>query len=168
MNVILPELYPVPINRWTITPYYSRCIVIALASLSRFYLMTSRRYQCNINVMDIHLRLWNEDMNNLNTCHHYLHSFVFRIPSFISVYWDDEGTPFTPFVWESLYPKGDNVSKDEGLLSLTIVLLCSWCIASKSKDQPLLYNLYNYYSLWFGFINRTHIFMRNICILVIH
>jgi hypothetical protein len=134
MNVILPRLRPAPINRWTVTPYCSRCIVITLASLSRFHLLTSRRYQCNINVMNINMRLWNENINNLNMCHHYLYSFVFRIPSFISVYWDDEGAPFTPFVWESLYPKGDNVSKDEGLLLLTTMLLCFWRKASESKD----------------------------------
>jgi hypothetical protein len=110
-------------------------MLIALASLSHFHLLTSRRYQCNINVINIHSRLRNENVNNLSTCHHYLHSFVFHIPSFLFVYWNDEGTPFMSFVWGSLYPKRDNVSKDEGLLSLTIVLLCSWCIISESKDQ---------------------------------
>jgi hypothetical protein len=30
-------------------------------------------------------------------------------------YWDDEGMSFMTFVWRSLYPKGDNASKDEGL-----------------------------------------------------
>jgi hypothetical protein len=39
------------------------------------------------------------------------------------------------FVRESVCLKGDNVSKDEGSYPLTIVLLCSWCIAFKSKDQ---------------------------------
>jgi hypothetical protein len=29
--------------------------------------------------------------------------------------WDDEGMSFMIFVWRSLYPKGDNASKDEGL-----------------------------------------------------
>jgi hypothetical protein len=34
----------------------------------------------------------------------------------IIIYWDDdEGMSFTTFVWKSLYPKGDNASKDEGL-----------------------------------------------------
>jgi hypothetical protein len=28
---------------------------------------------------------------------------------------DDEGTPFMTFVRRSLYPKGNNASKDEGL-----------------------------------------------------
>jgi hypothetical protein len=39
------------------------------------------------------------------------------------------------FVQKSLYPKGVNVSKDEGPFQLTIVLPCSWCIAFESKDQ---------------------------------
>jgi hypothetical protein len=34
MNAILPGLRPMPINRRTVTSYYSRCIVIALASLT--------------------------------------------------------------------------------------------------------------------------------------
>jgi hypothetical protein len=135
MNVILSGLHHVPINRWTVTPYWSRCIVIALASLSHFHLLISRMYQCNVNIVNIYSHLWNENVTNLSIYHHYLHSFVFHIPSFIFVYWDDEGTPFMTFVWRSLYPKGDNASKDEGLLSLTIVLLCSWCIASENKDQ---------------------------------
>jgi hypothetical protein len=54
---------------------------------------------------------------------------------FIFIYRDDECTPFLTFVRKSLYPKGNNVSKDEGPYPLTIVLLCSWCIAFESKDQ---------------------------------
>jgi hypothetical protein len=34
---------------------------------------------------------------------------------YIFAYWNDEGTPFMTFVRRSSYPKGDNVSKDEGL-----------------------------------------------------
>jgi hypothetical protein len=48
---------------------------------------------------------------------------------------DDEGMPFMTFVQKSLYPKGYNVSKDEGPYPLTMVLPCSWCIAFESKDQ---------------------------------
>jgi hypothetical protein len=37
-----------------------------------------------------------------------------------------EGVPFITFVRKSLYPKGDNASKDEGLYRLTFsVLPCS-------------------------------------------
>jgi hypothetical protein len=35
--------------------------------------------------------------------------------SFINIYCDDEGMSFMTFVRRSLYPKGDNASKDEGL-----------------------------------------------------
>jgi hypothetical protein len=35
--------------------------------------------------------------------------------TFIIIYWDDEGMSFITFVWRSLYPKGDNASKNEGL-----------------------------------------------------
>jgi hypothetical protein len=34
--------------------------------------------------------------------------------SFINMYCDVEGTSFMTFVRRSLYPKGDNASKDEG------------------------------------------------------
>jgi hypothetical protein len=33
---------------------------------------------------------------------------------FININCDDEGTPITTFVRRSLYPKGNNASKDEG------------------------------------------------------
>jgi hypothetical protein len=32
----------------------------------------------------------------------------------IKIYYDDEGTSFMTFVRRSLYPKGNNASKDEG------------------------------------------------------
>jgi hypothetical protein len=57
---------------------------------------------------------------------------------FIFIYRDDEGTPFMTFIRKSLYLKGDNVSKDEGPYPLTIVLLCSWCIAFENKDQQVV------------------------------
>jgi hypothetical protein len=34
--------------------------------------------------------------------------------SFIIAYHDDEGTSFMTFIRRSLYPKGNNASKDEG------------------------------------------------------
>ena len=43
--------------------------------------------------------------------------FIFHVlyaSSFINVYYDDEGTSFMTFVQRSLYPKGNNASKDEG------------------------------------------------------
>jgi hypothetical protein len=43
------------------------------------------------------------------------------------------------FVQRSLYPKGDNVTKDEGLYPLTFVLPCSWFIAFENKwPTPLI------------------------------
>jgi hypothetical protein len=39
------------------------------------------------------------------------------------VYWDDEGTSFMTFVWRSLYPKGNNASKDERFL------IINFCVA---------------------------------------
>jgi hypothetical protein len=39
------------------------------------------------------------------------------------------------FVQKSLYSKGNNVSKDEGPYPLTIVLLCSSCIAFENGRQ---------------------------------
>jgi hypothetical protein len=41
-------------------------------------------------------------------------SHILYASSFINIYYDDEGTSFMAFVWRSLYPKGDNASKDEG------------------------------------------------------
>ena len=38
----------------------------------------------------------------------------FHVSIYIFANWNDEGTPFLTFVWRSLYPKGDNASKDEG------------------------------------------------------
>jgi hypothetical protein len=34
--------------------------------------------------------------------------------SFINIYCEDEGISFMTFVWRSLYPNGNNASKDEG------------------------------------------------------
>jgi hypothetical protein len=39
---------------------------------------------------------------------------VSYVSTFINIHCDDEGTSFITFVWRSLYPKGDNASKDEG------------------------------------------------------
>jgi hypothetical protein len=41
-------------------------------------------------------------------------SYVSYVSSFINIYCGDEGTSFLNFVRSSLYPKGDNASKDEG------------------------------------------------------
>ena len=45
---------------------------------------------------------------------------------FIIIFYADECISFITFVQKSLYPKGDNASKDEGLYRLTFsVLPCS-------------------------------------------
>ena len=40
--------------------------------------------------------------------------YVSYASSFINVYCDDESSSFMTFVRRSLYPKGNNASKDEG------------------------------------------------------
>jgi hypothetical protein len=52
--------------------------------------------------------------------------YVSYASSFINVYCNDEGSSFMTFVRRSLYPKGNNASKDEGPYRLTFsVLPCS-------------------------------------------
>jgi hypothetical protein len=41
-------------------------------------------------------------------------SYLLYVSSFINIYCDDEGMSFMTFVRRSLYPNGDNASKDEG------------------------------------------------------
>ena len=41
-------------------------------------------------------------------------SHVSYASSFINVNYDDEGMSFMTFIRRSLYPKGNNASKDEG------------------------------------------------------
>jgi hypothetical protein len=41
-------------------------------------------------------------------------SHVSYASSFNNMYYDDEGMSFITFVRRSLYPKGNNASKDEG------------------------------------------------------
>jgi hypothetical protein len=44
----------------------------------------------------------------------YLFMFYMLRPTLIFIYCDNEGMSFMAFVRRSLYPKGNNVSKDEG------------------------------------------------------
>jgi hypothetical protein len=55
-------------------------------------------------------------MNIYEQCHLIIHvvSNVSYASSFIDIYCDDEGTSFITFVRRSLYPWGNNASKDEG------------------------------------------------------
>jgi hypothetical protein len=45
----------------------------------------------------------------------YIISYVLYDSFFIIIYWVDEGMSFITFVRKSLYPKGNNASRDEGL-----------------------------------------------------
>jgi hypothetical protein len=47
-------------------------------------------------------------------------SYILYASSFINIFCDDEGMSFMTFIRRSLYPKGNNVSKDEGLLTINI------------------------------------------------
>jgi hypothetical protein len=40
--------------------------------------------------------------------------YISYVSPFTFLCYDDEGTPFMTFVRRSLYPKGNNASKDEG------------------------------------------------------
>jgi hypothetical protein len=51
-------------------------------------------------------------------------SHVSYASSFINVNCDDEGMSFMTFVRRSLYPKGNNASKDEGQLTINFFLCC--------------------------------------------
>jgi hypothetical protein len=123
MNVISSGLRPMPINRWTVAPYCSRWIVI---SLSHFYLRASRRYQCNINLVNIHVCFmeykyeWTIELYLLSLC----------IPTHLR---NDEDTFFMTFVRRSLYLRGDNASKDEDPECLTIVFPCSSLTTFENK-----------------------------------
>jgi hypothetical protein len=89
MNVILPRLRLVPINRWTVTPYCSRWLVITRTSFSDFYLLSSQRYKCNlillISVHDHIMIIWWLDI--------IIHVF-FYVSVHILTYWNDEGMSF--------------------------------------------------------------------------
>jgi hypothetical protein len=62
---------------------------------------------------------------------------MFYVYLFVFIYRDDEGMPFMTFIQKSLYPKGYNVSEDEGPYLLTIMLPYSWCIAFKNQGPTL-------------------------------
>jgi hypothetical protein len=89
MNVILPRLRTMPINRWTVTPYCSRWLVITRTSLSDFYLLSSRRYKCNLNIIDVCSWLYNDSVNNLMIQNDYSYPFLcFYMSMFIYLYFE--------------------------------------------------------------------------------
>jgi hypothetical protein len=83
----LPGLRPVPINRWTVTPYCSCWIVI---TLSHPHLQADRMYQCNINSVNIHVCFMEYKYEWIIEL--YLSSS--RIPIYL---WNDEDTFFMTF-----------------------------------------------------------------------
>jgi hypothetical protein len=107
MDVILHGVCPVPINRWTVPPYYSRWLVLIFASRLYFHFLSSRRYKCNsilsLFIYDYIIRNVYDDVICLFTL-----SLMFYMlhPPLICLYicWDDEGMSFMTFVWRSLYP----------------------------------------------------------------
>jgi hypothetical protein len=55
-------------------------------------------------------------MNSLMIWNDYSYSLcVSYVSVYIPISWNDEGMSFMTFVQRSLYPKGDNVMKDEGI-----------------------------------------------------
>jgi hypothetical protein len=116
MNVILLRLRHVPINRWTVTLYYSRWLVITHALFLDFYLLSSRRYKCNLNIIDVCSWLYSDSVNNLMIQNDYSYLFyVLYVSVYIFILWNDEVTSFMTIVRRSLYSKGNNATKDEGL-----------------------------------------------------
>jgi hypothetical protein len=113
MDVISHGLHPVPINRWTVLPYYSRWLVSARASRLYFYLPSSRRYICNL----ISFLFFHDNKIEMSwECCIIVHviSYIPYDSPFINIYCNHEGMSFMTFVWRSLYPKGNNALKDEG------------------------------------------------------
>jgi hypothetical protein len=113
INIILHGLRPVPINRWTVLPYCSRwlgiCFRVTLVPLLSFepkvpFIICYCWYNnTNKNKMVIMFKVF---MVFFISCiwillHHLLCLWRFFF--------------FITFVRNSLYPKGDNASKDEGL-----------------------------------------------------
>jgi hypothetical protein len=60
-------------------------------------------------------------------------SHVSYASSFINVNYDDEGISFMTFVRRSLYPKGNNASKDEGHYESSLVSFGVW-MTTQLKD----------------------------------
>jgi hypothetical protein len=84
----------------------------AFASRLYFYLLSSRRYICNlISFLFFHDNRIEMSLQLYIIVH--VISYVSYISSFINVYCDDEGMSSMTFVRRSLYPKGSNASRDE-------------------------------------------------------
>jgi hypothetical protein len=106
--------------RWIVPPYYSRWIVIALASTP-----SNKPKVCNVNLVIVHecimkyICVFADELHSLFLC--------------TLIIMNDKGMIFMTFVWRSLYPRGDNALEDEGPWPLKIVLPCSWFTAFENK-----------------------------------
>jgi hypothetical protein len=83
-------------------------------------------------------------------------SYILYASSFINIFCDDEGMSFMTFVWISLYPKGNNVSKDEGFLTINIcvVLFLTHSIWEQVENKSAT-NIQSGFSFFFSFdLNR--------------
>jgi hypothetical protein len=112
MNVILHRLRPLPINRWTGIRFLLHACTLTFRQIEGTFIIRYCGYgNTNKNKLMI--------MFILFFCILYMNpssSFIVLTKVF----------SFTIFVQNSLYPKGNNVLKDEGLQHLTIFMLpCS-------------------------------------------
>jgi hypothetical protein len=87
MNWIIHRLRPVPINRWTVTPYCSSWLVFTRTSRLDFYPLSSRRYKCNI----VHNYPWWDNKNTLmmscNCPCYFLYLICFYLLYYIMRWW---------------------------------------------------------------------------------
>jgi hypothetical protein len=112
MNVILHGLRPLPINRWTVLPYCSRWLGIRFLH----HACTFAFLQTEGTFIICYCWYGNANKNKLIIMFKCLCYFSYlAYEFFFIIYCAYEGFSFTTFVRNSLYPKGNNVSKDEGL-----------------------------------------------------
>jgi hypothetical protein len=116
MSVISYELRLVPINRWTLLSYCSRWLgILLLRHACTLYLPSSRRYTCNKLLSFLTHR---NKIKNDAIVITYLMVYIVHVSYdsfFICIRCIYEGMFFVTFVRKSLYPKGNNVPKDERL-----------------------------------------------------
>ena len=110
INVILHGLRPAPINRWTVLPYCSRWLGIRF--LHHACTFAFRQFKGTFIIC--YYKYDNANKNELMIISILLfvsHVWIlsYHLPSIRRVF------SFITFVRNSLYPKGHNVLKDEGL-----------------------------------------------------
>jgi hypothetical protein len=96
---------------FTLTCIHS-CVTLVL-----FCFLSSRRYFYN-SILFLSFHDYIKWINNVTwLC--ILFSIFHMFPLSFNIHYDDEGMSFMIFVRRSLYPRGNNVPKDEGLYHLT-------------------------------------------------